>query len=159
MVLCFHNGGSEGRTMKRSLVFLATACALCVAWVLCKGMQADTRTVEIEGKAIPYICQNEKVYVYLKDLLDSEFFVDAAESRTLETRSGMVSEIVLWQEDIYPKEDKKIGDIPHMQDGWKYEVYINGLQIGTYACQGELLVDAEELIGQPVSFKEDASIS
>ena len=52
--------------MKRSLVFLATACALCVAWVLCKGMQADTRTVEIEGEAIPYICQNEKVYVYLK---------------------------------------------------------------------------------------------
>lgn len=51
--------------MKRSLVFLATACALCVAWVLCKGMQADTRTVEIEGEAIPYICQNEKVYVYL----------------------------------------------------------------------------------------------
>ena len=64
LVLCFHNGGSEGRTMKRSLVFLATACALCVAWVLCKGMQADTRTVEIEGEAIPYICQNEKVYVY-----------------------------------------------------------------------------------------------
>lgn len=144
--------------MKRSLVFLATACALCVAWVLCKGMQADTRTVEIEGEAIPYICQNEKVYVYLKDLLDSGFFVDAAESRTLETRSGMVSEIVLWQEDIYPKEDKKIGNIPHMQDGWKYETYINGLQIGTYACQGELLVDAEELIGQPVSFKEDASM-
>lgn len=50
--------------MKRSLVFLATTCALCVAWVLCKGMQADTRTVEIEGEAIPYICQNEKVYVY-----------------------------------------------------------------------------------------------
>ena len=53
----------------------------------------------------------------------------------------------------------KKGDIPHVQDGWKYETYINGLQIGTYACQGELLVDAEELIGQPVSFKEDASIS
>lgn len=99
--------------MKRSLVFLATACALCVAWVLCKGMQADTRTVEIEGEAIPYICQNEKVYVYLKDLLDSGFFVDAAESRTLETRSGMVSEIVLWQEDIYPNEDKKKA-ISHM---------------------------------------------
>ena len=53
----------------------------------------------------------------------------------------------------------KKGDIPHVQDGWKYETYINGLQIGTYACQGELLVDAEELIGQPVSFKEDAFIS
>ena len=144
--------------MKRPSVFLAAACALCVVWVLCKGMQADTRTVEIEGKAVPYICQNEKVYVYLKDLLDFRFFVDAAESRTLETRSGMVSEIVLWQEDIYPEEDKKIGDIPHVQDGWKYETYINGLQIGTYACQGELLVDAEELIGHSVAFKEDASM-
>lgn len=145
--------------MKRCSVFLAAACALCVVWVLCKGMQTDTRTVEIEGEAVPYICQNENVYVYLKDLLDSGFFVDAAESRTLETRSGMVSEIVLWQEDIYPEEDKKMDDIPHVQDGWKYETYINGVQIGTYACQGELLVDAEELIGQPVSFKEDASIS
>lgn len=103
--------------MKRSLVFLATACALCVAWVLCKGMQADTRTVEIEGEAIPYICQNEKVYVYLKDLLDSGFFVDAAESRTLETRSGMVSEIVLWQEDVYPEEDKKNRQYPTCA-GW-----------------------------------------
>lgn len=145
--------------MKRRSIFLAAACALCVVWVLCKGMQADTRTVEIEGEAVPYICQNEKVYVYLKDLLDFGFFVDAAESRTLETRSGVVSEIVLWQESIYPEEDKKIGDIPHLQDGWKYETYINGLQIGTYACQGELLVDAEELIGQSVVFKKDASVS
>lgn len=144
--------------MKRCSVFLAAACALCVVWVLCKGMQTDTRTVEIEGKAVPYICQNENVYVYLKDLLDSGFFVDAAESRTLETRSGMVSEIVLWQEDIYPNEDKKIGDFPHVQDGWKYETYINGVQIGTYVCQGELLVDAEELIGHSVAFKEDASM-
>lgn len=144
--------------MKRHSVFLVAACALCVVWVLCKEMQADTRTVEIEGKAVPYICQNEKVYVYLKDLLHFGFFVDAAESRTLETRSGMVSEIVLWQEDIYSEEDKKNGDIPHVQDGWKYETYINGLQIGTYACQGELLVDAEELIGQPVAFKQDASM-
>lgn len=144
--------------MKSPSVFLAAACALCVVWVLCKGMQTDTRTVEIEGEAVPYICQNEKVYVYLKDLLDSGFFVDAAESCTLETRSGMVSEIVLWQESIYPEEDKKMDDIPHLQDGWKYETYINGLQIGTYACQGELLVDAEELIGQPVAFKEDVSM-
>lgn len=144
--------------MKRPSVFLAAACALCVVCVLCKGMWTDTRTVEIEGKAVPYICQNEKVYVYLKDLLDFGFFVDAAESCTLETRSGMVSEIVLWQESIYPEEDKKMDDIPHVQDGWKYETYINGLLIGTYACQGELLVDAEELIGQPVSFKEDASM-
>lgn len=144
--------------MKRPSVFLAAACALCVVCVLCKGMWTDTRTVEIEGKAVPYICQNEKVYVYLKDLLDFGFFVDAAESCTLETRSGMVSEIVLWQEDIYPNEDKKIGDFPHVQDGWKYETYINGLQIGTYACQGELLVDAEELIGHSVAFKEDASM-
>ena len=105
--------------MKRPSVFLAAACALCVVWVLCKGMWTDTRTVEIEGKAVPYICQNEKVYVYLKDLLDSGFFVDAAESCTLETRSGMVSEIVLWQESIYPEEDKKMDDIPHLQDGWK----------------------------------------
>ena len=145
--------------MKRPSVFLVAACALCVVWVLCKGMQADTRTVEIEGEAVPYICQNEKVYVYLKDLLHFGFFVDAAESRTLETRSGMVSETVLWQEDIYPEEDKEIGEISHVQDGWKYETYINGLQIGTYACQGELLVDAEELIGQPVSFKEDTSMT
>lgn len=144
--------------MKRPSVFLVAACALCVVWVLCKGMQADTRTVEIEGEAVPYICQNEKVYVYLKDLLHFGFFVDAAESRTLETRSGMVSEIVLWQEDIYSEEDKKIGDIPHVQDGWKYETYINGVQIGTYVCEGELLVDAEELIGQPVAFKQDASM-
>lgn len=144
--------------MKRRSVFLVAACALCVVWVLCKGMQADTRTVEIEGEAVPYICQNEKVYVYLKDLLHFGFFVDAAENRTLETRSGMVSEIVLWQEDIYPKEDKEIGEISHVQDGWKYETYINGLQIGTYACAGELLVDAEELIGQPVAFKQDASM-
>lgn len=144
--------------MKRRSVFLIAACALCLVWVLCKGMQTDNRTVEIEGEAVPYICQNEKVYVYLKDLLQFGFFVDAAENRTLETRSGMVSEMVLWQEDIYSEEDKKIGDIPHVQDGWKYETYINGLQIGTYACQGELLVDAEELIGQPVAFKQDASM-
>lgn len=144
--------------MKRPSVFLVAACALCVVWVLCKGIQADTRTVEIEGEAVPYICQNEKVYVYLKDLLHFGFFVDAAESRTLETRSGMVSEIVLWQQDIYPEEEKEIGEISHVQDGWKYEIYINGLQIGTYACAGELLVDAEELIGQPVAFKEDASM-
>ena len=45
-----------------------------------------------------------------------------------------------------------------MHDGWKYETYINGLQLGTYACAGELLVDAEELIGQPVTFKQDASM-
>lgn len=145
--------------MKRRSIFLAAACALCVVWVLCKGIQTDTRIVEIEGEAVPYICQNEKVYVYLKDLLDFGFFVDAAESRTLETRSGMISEIVLWQESIYPEEDKKMDDIPHLQDGWKYETYINGVQIGTYACQGELLVDAEELIGQPVSFKEDTSMT
>lgn len=144
--------------MKRRSVFLVAACALCVVWVLCKGMQTDTRTVEIEGEAVPYICQNEKVYVYLKDLLHFGFFVDAAESRTLETRSGMVSEIVLWQQDIYPEEEKEIGEISHVQDGWKYEIYINGLQIGTYACAGELLVDAEELIGQPVAFKQDASM-
>lgn len=145
--------------MKRCGIFLAVACVLCAILAVCKGMQADTRTVEIEGEAVPYICQNEKVYVYLKDLLHFGFFVDVAESGTLETRSGMVSETVLWQENIYPEENKKIGDMPHVQDGWKYEVYINGLQIGTYACQGELLVDAEELIGQPVIFKEDASMT
>lgn len=141
--------------MRKRRILLAFACVLCVVLGIWKGMQAAARTVDIEGEPVSYICQDGKIYLYLKDLLRFGFFVDAAESQTQETRSGMVSEIVLWQKDIYPVECDKRGDIPHMQDGWKYETYINGIQLATYACDGELLVDVEELIGQSVALKQD----
>ena len=63
----------------------------------------------------------------------------------------MVSEIVLWQDDIYSEEYDENGDIPYMQDGLKYETYINGIQLATYAYDGEFLIDAEELIGEGIA--------
>lgn len=144
--------------MKKRRIFLAAACALCVILSLCKVMQPDTRSVQIQGETVPYISQDGKTFLYLKDLLHCGFFVDIAESHTLETRSGMVSEIVLWQDDIYPEEYDEIGDIPHMQDGWKYETYINGIQLATYAYDGELFIDAEELIGEGIALKQDGEM-
>lgn len=144
--------------MKKRRIFLAAACALCVILSLCKVMQPDTRSIQIQGETVPYISQDGKTFLYLKDLLHCGFFVDIAESHTLETRSGMVSEIVLWQDDIYPEEYDEIGDIPHMQDGWKYETYINGIQLATYAYDGELFIDAEELIGEGIALKQDGEM-
>lgn len=145
--------------MRKHSVLVASVCVLAVVLVFRKAMQSDTKILAFEGEPVPYICQDGKIYVSVDEFLHFGFFADDTESRTLETRSGMVSEIVLWQENLYSKETKGSGEIPNVQNGWSYETYINGLQIGTYICEGNLLVNVEELIGEEIVQKQDAEMA
>lgn len=145
--------------MRKRRVLLTFACVLCVVLGIWKGMQEAARTVDIEGEPVSYICQDGKIYLYLKDLLRFGFFVDTAESQMIETRSGVIAGVVLWKEDIYPGKPQIMESLPDAAQRQKYEIYINGLEISAYAQGKELMISAEELIGQPVKLKQDSDIS
>ena len=101
---------------------------------------------------IPYVLQEEKVYLFLEDILENGFVLDTVSGGYKE--NDTVYRYVLWTDSLL--EDSYLGfigiektGIDKVPTGTKGEIYINGLQIGCYLLGEKPMVSLEEFSDLP----------
>lgn len=103
--------------------------------------------VSLNHEDLPYVLQDGKVYLYLKDILRNGFVLDKVSGENREDKETY--RYVLWTEDILEDTDDELSaddniKIEMLPKGKKGEIYINGLQIGCYSLGQNPLISLEE---------------
>lgn len=139
--------------MKRC--FAVVCASLCCAVLTgCESagqaLRLPENGVAIDGTSVPYVRQDGRTYLYLKDLEENGFYRDYAEYgwRLLPADSKGYY-FILWTEDCHRerKTEEQNTEPPRIMPEAQNQIYINGLQITCYALGEEPLIDAEELAG------------
>lgn len=139
--------------MKRCLAAVCAAVC-CAVFSGCgnseEALQLPKSGVTIDGAAVPYVRQDGRTYLYLKDLEENGFYRDYAGFGLRPLSEDLAGYyFALWTNDCHRerKPEEKNTEPPTLMPDAQNEIYINGLQITCYALEGEPLVDAEELAG------------
>lgn len=101
----------------------------------------------LNEKEIPYVLQEEKIYIYLEDVLKNGFTLDIQSSGY--TKDKTTYRYVLWTDGIvddlnYNLTSSVDAQIPELPTGTKEEIYINGLQIGCYLLGEKPMIPLSE---------------
>lgn len=153
--------------MKKRILF-AVCSVICL--LLLGSMQlrpyfqkTEYTRITMNGNYIPFVRQGEETYIYLKDLLEYGFCLDVLEGGISYQKIGEEYYFVLWTDNLHDIEKSDTPQLLEIHPDMKNRIYINGLNISTYALSKEPMICVAELsdsvLGGHSFLEEETDIS